>query len=122
MELLGRIVQYPGVPLSEFLTAKHSKGEKKDKEIAMAKAKAEAKAGAKGKTKGRVADHREGQDRERNGTGGGDRGADDVEQGEADGVDEVDDEATVLDLEGMKGMRLYVDLRKGDNAFSWCLR
>mmetsp|Transcript_27206 Transcript_27206/g.73516 ORF Transcript_27206/g.73516 Transcript_27206/m.73516 type:complete len:524 (+) Transcript_27206:89-1660(+) len=124
MELLGRIVQYPGVPLSEFLTAKYSKGEKKDKEIAKAKAKAQAKAGAKGKTKGRVADYREGQDGERNGTGGGDQGADDTGQGEADGVDEVgevDDEATVFDLEGMKGMRLYVDLREGDNAFSWCL-
>jgi len=37
MELLGRIVQYPGVPLSEFLTAKHSKGVAKDKAIDKAK-------------------------------------------------------------------------------------
>ena len=42
-----------------------------------------------------------------------------MEQGKAG---KEDDSATLLDSEELKGLRLYVDLRKGDNAFSWVLR
>ena len=103
MKFLGKMTQYPGVLLSDFLLPKNSKGQKKDKENAKKKKKLDAKKKKEGG--GKI--HMEDDDSEK-----------DAEVG---GLHPKKTDATTIDDPEIEGLRLYVDLRERGNAFAWVL-
>lgn len=102
MKFLGKITQYPGVLLSDFLLSKDSKGTKKDRENAKKKEKEEAKKKKAGGGKIHMEDYQ-------------------VEDAEMGGQHPKKTDTTTCDDPEIEGLRLYIDLRERGNAFAWVL-
>ncbi len=126
MTLLGKITQYPGVRLEDFLNRKGFKGEKKELELEALREKEKKKK----KKAAKAAGARVYTSDEAKGDSEGDvtpltvpSGADADRSGRltAETIDlEADDLIKKLGPE-IADLRLYVDLREGGNAFAWVL-
>ena len=109
MSLIGRISQFPGVLLSDMLTDKNYLGEAKEKDLqkTLTKKLAEEAKDAKGKLHPEV----EGEVNNLENLA-------DIEAQQAKGHVGIICKPTDPRL---KGKRIYADLEKGQNAFSWVL-
>ncbi|GMH57371.1 hypothetical protein TrLO_g12679 [Triparma laevis f. longispina] len=120
MKLLGRMTTFPGVRLDEFLTRKESKGEKKDAEIAKVKEKEKAKKELEAKKKGTDINSSEKVYAAPDDPKKDDNPADPAALEEGD-LPPIRSMQTSLDSPDISGLRVYIDLREGANAFSWVL-
>ncbi|GMH75508.1 hypothetical protein TL16_g06782 [Triparma laevis f. inornata] len=104
MKLIGKMVQYPGVRLDEFLNHRGYKGEKKDTEIKKRKLKEEKKfwADMNPNTKSKESESID--------------AVTELEEANSDGMI-----AEVKENKRLSEMRVFVDLRKEGNAFAWVL-
>ena len=103
MNLMGKMLQWPGVLIEDVLVAKDSKGVKKD--AALAKQEAE-----------RLKKNGSGSEKVYMEEANGDETVESAELGSLPAED-----VTTVNSPEIKGLRLYIDLRKRSNAFAWVL-